>query len=32
MYDIIYLGAGILFLALMGLYAVACDRLLGASK
>jgi len=27
MADIIYLGIGILFFLLMGVYAVACDRL-----
>jgi len=27
MADIIYIGIGILFFVLMGLYAVACDRL-----
>jgi hypothetical protein len=27
MADVVYLGIGIVFLVLMGLYAVACDRL-----
>ena len=32
MYDVTYLGIGILFFILMGLYAIACDRLQGGSK
>jgi hypothetical protein len=32
MYDVIYLGIGILFFILMSLYAIACDRLQGGSK
>jgi hypothetical protein len=32
MLDVVYLGIGVLFLLLMGLYAVACDRLQGGSK
>jgi len=32
MYDVTYLGIGILFFILMALYAVACDRLQGGSK
>jgi len=27
MADVIYLGIGVLFFVLMGLYAAACDRL-----
>lgn len=27
MADVVYLAVGVLFFALMGLYAVACDRL-----
>jgi hypothetical protein len=32
MFDVVYLGIGFLFFALMGLYAIACDRLQGGSK
>ena len=32
MLDVVYLGIGLFFFALMGLFTVGCDRLQGGSK